>query len=190
MAIITTTTRTTIGRSSAVRACIVLLALMLGSFRGPVAGVKEYEVKAACLYNFAKFVTYPESAFVDALAPFVIGVLGDDPFGEDLDAALKGKTIGKRPIVVERYAKLAAVRSPHILFVARSETDRRVDVLHSFKSKPTFLVGDMDGFAEVGGTANFYIEKNNLRFAINTDTAKASKLQVSGQLLKMAKVVP
>jgi len=183
-------TRTTIGRTPVVSVWICLLALLLASFRDPSSGAKEYEVKAAFLYNFAKFLTYPDAAFASAEAPFVIGVLGEDPFGEALDAALRGKKIGKRTIVIERYSKLGTVRTPHILFVARSESARQAEIVRMLDSRPLFLIGDMEGFAALGATANFFTEKNSLRFAISTGAAKTSRIQISAQLLKLAQVIP
>lgn len=169
---------------------VLVLAFVLAGFRGPGSGVKEYEVKAAFLYNFAKFVTCPESAFTSPEAPFVIGVLGEDPFGSTLDLVLKGKKTGKREIVVERYATLADVRKPHMLFVSSSQSEMQAEITRVFKYKPVFLISDSDGAAEKGSTANFFVEKHSVRFAINTEVAKASQLQISSQLLKLAKLVP
>lgn len=151
---------------------------------------KEYEVKAACLYNFAKFVTWPEKAFTSPEAPFVIGVLGKDPFGPVLDNTLKAKKIGAHEIHIERYASIAAIRSPHLLFVGNSEVATLPEIVNACRGKPILLVGDMEDFALKGGVINFYIEKANVRFAINIEVAKKAQLQVSSQLLKLAKVLP
>jgi YfiR/HmsC-like len=151
---------------------------------------KEYEVKAAFLYNFAKFVTWPDTAFASPEAPLVVGVLGKDPFGPILDNTLKAKKIGVREIIIERYASIAGIRSPHVLFVANSELANLADIVDACKGKPILLVGDMEDFAQKGGVVNFYIEKANVRFAINIETAKKAQLQISSQLLKLAKVLP
>lgn len=151
---------------------------------------KEHEVKAAFLYNFAKFVTWPDKAFTTPEAPLVIAVLGKDPFGQILDNTLKAKKIGAREIRVERYASIAAIRSPHVLFVGNSELATLPEIVDACRGKPILLVGDMEDFAHKGGVVNFYIEKANVRFAISIEAAKKAHLQISSQLLKLAKVLP
>jgi hypothetical protein len=171
---------------------IVVFAFCFAAFRSPGMAElpKEYEVKAAFLYNFAKFVTWPETAFSSPEAPLVIGVLGKDPFGKILDNTLRGKKIGAREIHIERYASIAAIRSPHMLFVGNSELATLPEIVDACRAKPILLVGDMEDFAHEGGVVNFYIEKANVRFAINVDAAKKAQLQISSQLLKLAKVLP
>lgn len=171
---------------------LVLFAFCLAafSFPGMAELPKEHEVKAAFLYNFAKFVTWPDNAFTSPEAPLVIAVLGKDPFGQVLENTLRAKKIGAREIHIERYASIAAIRSPHVLFVANSELATLPEIVNACRGKPILLVGDMEDFAQKGGVVNFYIETSKIRFAISIEAARKAQLQISSQLLKLAKVLP
>src|SRR5215216_37797 len=82
----------------------------------------EYEVKAGFLYNFITFTEWPAKSFSTTKSPYVIGVLGDDPFGPALDRLLKGARIKSRPLVVRRFTRLEDMHRVHILFLSSSET--------------------------------------------------------------------
>lgn len=186
--------RSTAGRCAAVGATLVLAASGWpagGAFAVETAAetVKEYEVKAAFLYNFAKFTTWPDDAYRDDEAPFVIGLLGRDPFGRTLDDTLKGKKVGTRPVRVLRYERLEQVGAPHLLFVAESDEKRVAAVLKDLGTKPILLVGDAAGFAARGGAAGFYLEESNVRFEMNPAALKRARLVVAAQVLKLARIV-
>lgn len=148
----------------------------------------EYAVKAAFLYNFAHFVEWPSEPA--APSPFVIGLLGEDPFGAALDKAVEGKTVRGRSLVVRRFAKLEDLAPCPILFVGASEAPRLSLVLARLRGSPVLVVGDADGFAREGGTVGFFIEDNRVRFEINLNAAGAAGLKVSSRLLAVARVVP
>src|SRR2546430_2920392 len=99
------------------------LALLLigGGLLGAAAPVSEYQLKAVFLFNFAQFVEWPPAALPGDSAPFVIGVLGKDPFGADLDDIVRGETVNRHPLSVVRYHTVAEVRDCQILFIAASE---------------------------------------------------------------------
>ncbi len=92
---------------------------------------KEYEVKAAFLYNFAQFIEWPPSTFPDEQAPLVIAILGNDPFGAYLDEVVRGEKVNSRPLVIERYQKVEDVKACQILFISQSEGRRLEEVLAS-----------------------------------------------------------
>jgi len=149
----------------------------------------EYEVKAAFLYNFAKFIEWPESSFHDPQSPLTICVLGSDPFGRTLDDALQGKTIGNRPVALERFKNPAQARQCHIAFVSSSEARRLPEIEDQLRGASVLLVGESDGFAEAGGVLQFALQDNRMRFVINTDAAQRADLKVSSKLLALAEVV-
>src|SRR6185295_15852129 len=103
-------------RFSATLTILLSFLLTLGSSRAQEAPRSEYQVKAAFIFNFAKFVTWPSAAFADAKAPLVIGIFGDNPFRADLEQAVQGKTLNNRPVRVQECRSLEEARKCHILF--------------------------------------------------------------------------
>lgn len=149
---------------------------------------REYQLKAAFIYNFAQFVEWPSNAFSNPSAPFVIGVVGDPSLGGTLEQAVKGKTAGKREIVVKYFANSAAVDHAHILFVSASERDRLGDLVKRATAESTLTIGDFDGFTAASGMVRFMTEDNRLRFEVNLDATNQGHLKFSAQLLKLARM--
>ena len=180
-------------RGNRARGLLLGLALVLVAAPGPLAlaepqGVEEYKVKAAFLYNFTKFVEWPDSAFRDPSAPFVVAVLGDDPFGDALDV-LKGKTAQGRPIVVRRAASLDALGRFHLLFVATSEKSRLESVLPAAEAMHALTVGDAPGFRSQGGIIQLVRDGDRIGFEVNPDASRRAGLKISSKLLGLARAV-
>jgi hypothetical protein len=146
-------------------------------------------VKAAFLFNFAKFIEWPASSFATPQSPFAICVLGQDPFGNILDATLLGKAIGDRPLAVRRLKDKSEAASCQIIFVSTSERPHLADIVGALRGANVLLVGETNGFAASGGTIEFTFEDNHVRFAINTDAAARCGLKFSSKLLALAKIV-
>jgi len=175
-----------------------MLALMLAAVTlltsAPPAGaqsepVTEYQVKAAFLYNFARFVEWPPDTFSAAQSPIVLGILGDDPFGLVLDEMVYGKAVNGRGFVVKRVVEGAELRSCHILFIGSSEKKHLARILQGVKGAGVLTVGDMGRFAESGGVIHFFLAENKVRFAINLDAAARARLKISSKLLVLARIV-
>lgn len=148
----------------------------------------EYEVKAAMLYNFARFVEWPAQVLGSASDPLVVGVLGLDPFGAILDNTLKGVTVNGRHMVVRRFASVAELKVCHILFVSSSETKSLPAVTQMFERSAVLTVGDMERFARQGGMIGFILDGKKVRFEINLDAAESAGLKISSKLLQLATV--
>lgn len=148
----------------------------------------EYDVKAAFLYNFAKFVEWPEAS-LPTDGTFVLGVLGSDPFGRALEE-LDGRTVLGRRIVVRRYEREEDAAACQILFISSSEEERLPAILAALLRKPVLTVSDGDGWAERGVIINFKTRQSKIRFEINLERAEMSRLRMSSQLLKLASLVP
>lgn len=156
--------------------------------------IKTAQVKAAYLYNFAKFTTWPNNAFADESAPVVIGILGVDPFGETLDKTVEGKTVENRKFLVKRLPPRSendrtALRGCHILYISESLQSRWGSILELLGDAPVLVVGESDEFAAAGGMLSFVLSGGNIVFHINRDAVERSKLQLSSKLMKLAKVV-
>jgi hypothetical protein len=146
----------------------------------------EYRIKAAMLYNFARFVEWPAAALGDPAAPLAIGVWGDDPFAGALEDAVRGKTAWGRAITVKNWKDIPAGERIHILFVSRSEEKRLAAVLATAESRPWLTVSDIPRFTASGGVIGFFLEDNKVRFAVNRTAAARAGLTVSSKLLRLA----
>jgi len=169
-------------------ASAILLALLLFS---PVLHAQnvlpEYQVKAAYLFNFLKFVEWPDDVFPDTLAPFVIGIVGNDPFGDALPQVIVGKTVQGRDLVVRKYGTGENLRGCQILFIDASEKKRLPQLLAGLRGSSVLTVADLYGFLDAGGMIQFLSEDNHVRFAINADAAVRARLKVSSKLLSLAR---
>ena len=151
--------------------------------------VPEYQIKAAFLYNVVKFVEWPAAAFSATADPFVVGVLGDDPFGEHLDRILKGKRIDGRPLVVNRFGRVPDTQTCHVLFVSASAKKQWREIFQLLADRSVLTVGDVRGFRDSGGMIGLTTEGNRLTFEVDLAAANRAHLSVSSQLLRLAATV-
>lgn len=149
----------------------------------------EYSVKAAFLYNFARYVKWPKSALDAKNEPLVIAVLGKNPFGKILEEAFHDKRIGSHPLQVKYFADRAALRDCHILFVPASEESEIEKLRERYAKQAVLLVSESISAARQGAQVGFYLENSKVRFAINEVAARQARLEVSSELLKLAKLV-
>jgi hypothetical protein len=187
------------GRLSALAAAVVLAALSATWFPGtsaqeqpaaaPAGLPDEYSVKAAFLYAFGRFVEWPAGALGNAADPFVIGIVGEDSFGDVLKEIAAKKTLQDRRIVVRRFAMPDDYRPTcQILFVSRSlSAEQQAAMLKKTQGNPVLVVGETPGFAEKGGIINFYAEEDRIRFEINAEAARKAQLRLSAQLLSLGR---
>ena len=144
----------------------------------------EYKVKAAYLYNFTKFVSWPESNPGD---PLNICILGEDPFGYAVDL-LENKTARGRPVVVI-YMQDIDNHDCQVIFISRSEADRLASILQLLANQPVLTVSDIDGFAMKGGCIRLQVVNGKVRFNVNILAARQARLEMSAKLLELARMV-
>ncbi len=149
----------------------------------------EYQVKAAFLFNFARFVEWPPRAFETASSPIAVCVLGEDPFGESLNRVVDGKTLGDRAMTVRRGKKLRELSGCEILFISASERARLPEILEELRTTPVLTVGEGEDFATRGGEVQFILEDSHVHLLINVDATERAGLKVSSKLLSLAHVV-
>ena len=167
-------------------ALLLVCAARLGA---QATKASEAQVKAVFLFNFAQFVDWPAEAVPDSQAPLVIGILGDDPFGDFLDATVRGEHRGARPFAVQRYQRVDDITRCDILFISRSSADRPEEILARLKRRPILTVSDADRFAERGGMIRFVTDRSRIRLQINPEPAEAAHLTISSKLLRVAEVI-
>jgi YfiR/HmsC-like len=150
---------------------------------------REYDVKAVFLLNFAQFIDWPPEAFPDPEAPFVIGILGADPFRRTLEDVVRNETLRDRKVVVRRFQRVEDLGSCHILFISTSEERALPRIVTELKGRPILTVSEIEDFAQAGGMIRFYIPDAKVRFRINNEAARAAHLMISSKLLRLAEVV-
>ena len=167
---------------------IALTVILLLPGRAAAQEANEYQVKAAFLFNFAKFVEWPSTAGADPNAPMVIGILGKDPFGPEIDRAIEGKTVNGRRLAVKRFSSLEAYEHCNILFVSSSERTNLSRILAAVRNRSVLTVSETDRFAQLGGIINFITIENRIRFEINQAAATRAGLKISSKLLSLGRV--
>lgn len=176
---------------------LLMAALLCGLLPGPTpclaAPISEYQLKAAFMYNFLQFVEWPKAVFSDDQAPYRIGILGDDPFGNTFDA-LKDKKVNDRSIEIVRLGRFqdvdpAQIKRCQMLFISTSESGALSHILAVVDTSPILTVSEMPNFVESGGVIGFVMEERKVRFIINLTAAEKVGLKIRSKLLKLAKNV-
>lgn len=165
-----------------------LAVFLLLCFPGMLAaqGTSEHAVKAAFLYNFAKFVEWPEGTFRTPQEPLTFCVLGEGSLGGELERTVAGKTVMGRPVAVRRLSQLADLDQCRILFVGSSERARFDQILAAVGDRAVLTVGEEEGFNRAGGIISFVVRQSRVRFLIDRETAGRAGLKLSSRLLELA----
>ena len=167
----------------------LLLLLMMLPNTAAAQSASEYQVKAAFLFNFAKFVEWPANAFLTADAPLQVCVLGQDPFGGDFEQMIEDKTVNGHRLEIAHPEGVPQARACQILFIVSSEKQKTRDILQGLAEVSVLTVGDTPGFAKMGGVINFVLDQNRVRFEINVKAAERAHLKLSARLLTVAKLI-
>ena len=168
----------------------LLLLLLLGPKSFAAQPALEYDIKAAMVFNFAQFTEWPLEAFATTNAPFVIGILGADPFGRTLDDLVRNEHVHGHPMQVRRLRSLQESTHCHILFVSRSEERNWSRIRGYLDHAPVLTVSDMPDFASRGGMICLLMDQQKVRFRINTEAAGQADLKLSSKLLRLAEILP
>jgi hypothetical protein len=174
-------------------------AVILASFAiRPVMAAEEpsleYKVKAAFIYNFLKFVEWPEDASPELSTPITIGIVGEDKFGTAFNE-ITSRKVKDRSIVIKRFADItsddtkAALAKCHLVFISASQSQHGKEITRLLVKQPVLTVGESDRFLEAGGDVNFIMQEGKVCFEINADNVEASNLKIASQLLRLAKRV-
>ncbi|HWY74410.1 MAG TPA: YfiR family protein [Verrucomicrobiae bacterium] len=150
-----------------------------------------YELKAFLLCNFAIYTEWPKEAFASDNSPFVLGILGKDPFGKDIDV-LKGKTIKGRPLVVKYYTDIDQISGCHLLFISSSEKKHLPEILKAVEHSSVLTVSEIDGFVAQNGMIDIFMEETRPGFVrpgyrINQAATEKAGIRIGSYVLKLAK---
>jgi hypothetical protein len=148
----------------------------------------EYKVKAAFIYNFSQFIEWPDTAFENNDAPFIVAVVGTNPFHGLLDRAFAGKRIGARRAVVQHFDSIDQVGPCQILFIPATSDDSLTQLIKKIQDRPILTIGENENLPSLGGCCRFFTEDDRIHFEINLDAAEAAHLKISSKLLKLARI--
>ncbi len=148
----------------------------------------DYQVKAAYLYNFGRFIEWPRVVTAKS-GPFTVCVLGQDPFGSTLDATMAGETIAGRNVVAKRISTPEESVNCQILFLSAAEAGRLNKIVEGLDKAAVLTVSDMPQFAQRGGMIQFVLEGNRVRFEVNLIATQHAGLTLSSDLLRVATAV-
>jgi hypothetical protein len=174
-------------RAAAAIAFAAVLSGGLAAAQPPQPG--ERAIKAAFLYNFTKFIDWPESAFAEPEAPFTVCVFADAAFHEHVMAIMQGEQVRSRPVVVVRRAVPNGLATCHMAYFGRPEADAAARWMGQLRELPILTVGEGQRFMQMGGHIAFHLEHDRVRFSVNRTRAEAAHLQVSSKLLRVARTV-
>jgi hypothetical protein len=181
-------------RLSGLRPLLMTIAIVWGLLSGLDAGGQapkptDYQVKAAYLYNFGRFVEWPAKGATPQNSSFTICVLGEDPFGQALDATLAGETIGNQKVTARRISSLQESADCQILFISSSEAKRLNKIMEALGNSAVLTVSDIPQFSQRRGMIQLLMEGNRIRFEVNLAATQRAGLTLSSELLKVATAV-
>lgn len=175
-------------RSRLTKAAIAVGVLMNGVAARGDDPTRERQVEAAFIYNFTQFIEWPKDAFGVDTAPFVIGVLGRDPFDGLLARAMAGKKVGSHSVQVVYFRIAADVSAVNLLYVPTSEDEHAGDVVARLSDSPMLTIGQSEFFLAANGGIRLYTEDRRMRFQINLRATDRARLKISSKLLNLAKI--
>jgi len=174
---------------------LALLPIALLAVLAPVtvsrvaAAASAQEVEAAYLFNFARYVEWPDASFEGKDSPIRVCMLWADDFASLVDSAIGSRMVDKRPVSVEMKSSIGQTGRCHILFVGEASREQQQMVIAALSGESVFTVSEARGFASRGGVANFIQHKSKVRFEISPEAAAEAGLKISSRLLQIAKVV-
>jgi hypothetical protein len=171
------------------RVIFVLCGFFAWLLPGIAAANSESQVKAAFLFNFARYVEWPEAAFDGETAAIRLCLLSEAGFEQVLSETVSGRSVGRRPVSVETIGGLEAANGCHLLFIDASVPAPASAVAGRLGELAVFTISDQEGFAAAGGIANFIFVDQKVRFEINPSAARRAGLKISSSLLRLAKLV-
>jgi hypothetical protein len=182
------------GRASVLRPLLMAIAIAWGLLSVLDAGAQapkptDYQVEAAYLYNFGRFVEWPAKGAPPPNSSFTICVLGEDPFGQALDATLSGETIGNQKVTARRISNPQMAVDCQILFISSSEASRLNKIIEALDKSAVLTVSDIPEFSQRQGMIQFVFEENRIRFEVNLTATQRAGLTLSSELLKVATLV-
>lgn len=168
---------------------LLILSVLLLSLGSKTDTLTEYQVRAAYLYNFVKFVKWPGSAFESDSQPIIIGLFSGNQVEEELQKIIRNRTIDSRSIAIRTLENPQDAAVCHVVYFGDIERRHQIATINLIRKKPILTISDAGYFCRIGGMIQFNIEDNKLGLAINRKAADAAQLEISAKLLRVAQIV-
>jgi hypothetical protein len=168
---------------------LLCLLLPLVQSHGAEKEVPEYRLKAVYMLNFLRFTVWPQESFGSTNSPFVIGILGDDPFGNELKTAISGELIDGRKIEIQHFQKVEDGLRSHLLFISKSHRLKIGTILEACKGTPVLTVSEVEDFARRGGMINMVLNSGKVDLLINLKSAREVGINITSQLSRRAREI-
>lgn len=149
----------------------------------------EYKIKAGYLYTFTRYTEWPATAFTNATSPIVVGVLGEDPFGETLDQVVQGRVSQGRPVTVRRSRRVEDLQACQVVFICRSEKNRLAEIIATLRNTNALTVCDVSAFLNQGVMIHLTVVDQAVRFEVEIEPAQRAGLRFNSRMLDAAKRV-
>lgn len=144
----------------------------------------EYQVKAAFLYNFTKLVEWPTNAFATDKSPLIVGVLGKDPFGKQLESLTTGRAVNDHALQSRHFSAVNQITNCHVLFICESERRKLDSIFDALRGQAILTVGDFKGF-ETRGMITLVKSNDSINLRINLEAATKARLKLSSRLIRL-----
>lgn len=168
---------------------IAIISLLIVTHSSLMAAPLEYEIKAAFIYNFTKFVEWADQSGIDQLDTLSLCILGEDPFGETIDK-LEGRTVQNLSIRIQRLESMNGQTNCQIMFISQSEIENLSPIFMALGKETGLLtISDIKGFADSGGIIELVLNDNKISFIINIEAARQANVYLSSKILRLANVV-
>lgn len=167
---------------------VIVFTLLICTTFSAQADEREYKVKAGFIYNFLKFTEWPFTVQDSGPQNIILCIIGEDPFGENIDV-LKGKTVGGKTLIVKYSPTSTLLKNCQAVFIAESERSQIQSLIDSIKALPILTIGDSEGFRQKGVMINMELDQEKIRFDINIKSARRAGLRIDPRLLKLARTV-
>lgn len=166
----------------------VVLLFIAGLIPGQLgaAAPSEYELKAVFIFHFPQFVDWPASSWPKTDSPFVIGIWGENPFGNALKQIIEGEKVDGHPFVLKHLTEATELPQCQIIFISAGSEATFPEA--ALQNRPVLTVGESEAFARQGGIIRFVTERSRVRLRINLQAARAAGLILSSKLLRVSEV--
>ncbi len=171
--------------------CLIIFTVFISPAHGTgLQTSRVFDIEAAFLIRFTKYITWPESSFKTLQSPIKIGIVGRDPFGTKIDKMARTFKDGNRPVEILRIdSEMTGADKCHILFISPESINKMAEIEKNIAGKPILLVSNTPGFLKQGGIINFIIAGTKIRFNISLTNGRQMGLKISSKLLRVAKKV-
>lgn len=146
----------------------------------------EHDVQAAYLYNFLRFVRWPETTFLDSLEPVIIGIVGESPIASRLEKLASERTLHSHPLIVKHFEKNDNNYKCHVLYIGSIEKRYQISILKKLKKTSVLTLSDSNYFCDIGGMINFMVVEDRVAFRVNLKALKKANLDISAKILRLA----